>query len=268
MSEARDLVADGFTESATDYEDAVRFNIEGSQRLVMSIPSGRYDDVLDVGCGTGWTSQAVIDRFRPARLTGVDPSEGMLKQFEAKLGEIEGVDVTLAQGGVENMPVADESFDLVVCSMAYHWFPRKWAAAQAMAQALRPGGVIAILCSGRGGEQAFRDVLANLEPPNYVWLGAFDALQRDIPEMEDYLLQAGLEPLDLWTERRTRHTTVEAYLDRMRAVAGHLIGDKTEEEVAAYMGMVQAAMDEASGPRGWTYDFVKLYAVARKPLVG
>ncbi|MFM9019529.1 MAG: hypothetical protein ACKORG_08860 [Actinomycetota bacterium] len=64
MADGRDLVADGFTETASDYEDAVRFNIEGGQRLVMSIPAGHYDDVLDVGCGTGWTTQAIVDRFR------------------------------------------------------------------------------------------------------------------------------------------------------------------------------------------------------------
>ena len=265
MSDGRDLVADGFTETASDYEDAVRFNIEGGQRLVMSIPAGHYEDVLDVGCGTGWTTQALIDRFSPARITGVDPSEGMLEQFQAKVGGIDGVEITLAQGDVENMPVPDAAFDLVICSMAYHWFPRKWDAAKAMARALKPGGVMAILCSGRGGEQAYRDILANLEPPNYTWLGAFDAVQRDIPEMEDYLLQAGLDVQDVWMERRVRHTTVQAYLERMRVVAGHLIGDQSEDDVAAYMDQVEAAMREASGPRGWTYDFTKLYAIARKP---
>lgn len=265
MSTDRDMVADGFTETASDYEDAVRFNIEGGQRLVMSIPAGRYDDVLDVGCGTGWTTQAVIDRFHPARITGVDPSAGMLEQFQAKLGGIEGVEVTLAQGDVEDMPVPEGAFDLVICSMAYHWFPRKWDAAVAMARALKPGGVMAILCSGRGGEQAYRDILANMEPPNYVWLGAFDAVQRDIPEMEDYLVQAGLHVHDIWMERRVRHTTVEAYTQRMRVVASHLIGDMPEEEAEAYLAEVERRMHEASGPRGWTYDFTKLYALARKP---
>ena len=95
MRSHRDLVASGFSETASDYDGAVRFNIEGAQRLVMAIPSGNYDDVLDVGCGTGWATQALIDRFSPARVTGVDPSEGMLEQFEAKLGAIDGIDVTL-----------------------------------------------------------------------------------------------------------------------------------------------------------------------------
>lgn len=265
MTDSAHRVAEGFTDTAADYEDAMRFNIDGAQRLVMSIPPGTYDDVLDVGCGTGWATQAIIDRFHPARVTGVDPSAGMLDEFMSKVGGIEGTEITLAQGDVENMPVPDGGFDLVICAMAYHWFPRKWEAAKAMARTLKPGGVMAILCSGRGGDQAYREILANLEPPNYVWLGTFDAVQRDIPEMEDYLLQAGLEVEDVWMERRVRHTTVDAYMERMRVVAGHLIGDPSDGDVKAYMDQIEQAMREASGPRGWTYDFTKLFAVARKP---
>ncbi|MBM3634412.1 MAG: methyltransferase domain-containing protein [Actinobacteria bacterium] len=264
-TQRRDTIAGGFTETASDYEGAVRFNLEGAQRLVLSIPPGQYDDVLDVGCGSGWAAQAVIDRFHPARVTGVDPSDGMLEQFQAKVGAIDGVDVSLVQAGVEDMPVAPESFDLVVCSMAYHWFQRRWDAAEAMARAMRPGGVIAILCSGKGGEQAYRDVIADVEPINYAWLGAFDGNLRDIGEMEGYLVGAGLEPIDIWMERRVRHVPVEQYMERMRVVAGHIIGDPSDPDVAAWLGRVEQKMRERSGPRGWSYDFVKLHAVARKP---
>jgi hypothetical protein len=31
------------------------------------------------------------------------------------------------------------------------------------------------------------------------------------------------------------------------------------------MAKVEAKMHEMSGPRGWTYEFTKLYAIARKP---
>jgi SAM-dependent methyltransferase len=149
--------------------------------------------------------------------------------------------------------------------MAYHWVPRKWEAAKAMARALRPDGVVAILMSGRGGEQAYRDVISNIEPINYRWLGAFDGNLRGPEEMEDYLVQAGLEPIDIWMETRVRHTTVEAYMERMRVVAGHMIGDQSEAEVADYVAKIEAGLRARSGPRGWRYEFAKLFAIARKP---
>lgn len=261
----RDTIAGGFSETATDYEGAVRFNIEGAQRLVMSIPPGRYDAILDVGCGTGVSTLAAIDRFAPVRVTGVDPSEGMLDQARAKLAEVDGVEVTLVQAGVEDMPVRDGSFDLVIASMAYHWFQHRWDAAANMARAMTPGAVVAILCSGKGGEQAYRDVIADVEPINYAWLGAFDGNLRDIPEMEGYLVAAGLEPIDIWMERRVRHVPVEHYMERMRVVAGHIIGDPSEPDVASWLAKVEQRMRERSGPRGWRYEFMKLFALARKP---
>lgn len=265
-TERRDTIAGGFTETASDYDGAVRFNIEGAQRLVLSIPPGTYNDILDVGCGTGWATQAAIDRFQPRHVAGVDPSEGMLEQFKAKLGDLAGVDVELVHAGVEDMPVPDASFDLVICSMAYHWFQHRWEAAKQMARAMRPGAVIAILCSGKGGEQAYQDVIADVEPINYEWLGAFQGNLRDIPEMKGYLTAAGLEPIDIWMERRIRTVPVEAYMERMRVVAGHIIGDPNTPEVAAWLATVEQRMRERSGPEGWTYEFMKLYALARKPI--
>ncbi len=264
-TERRDSIAGGFTETASDYDGAVRYNIEGAQRLVLSIPPGVYDDVLDVGCGTGWATQALIDRFTPARITGIDPAEGMLDQFREKLGDIPNVDITLHQAGVEDMPVPAEAFDLVICSMAYHWFQHRWVAAEQMARAMKPGAVVAILCSGKGGEQDYRNVIADVEPINYQWLGAFDGNLRDIPEMEGYLVAAGLEPIDIWMERRVRHVPVEEYMERMRVVAGHIIGDPNTPEVASWLGKVEEKMRARSGPRGWRYEFMKLFALARKP---
>jgi hypothetical protein len=68
MSTHRDLVAQGFSETASDYDGAVRYNIEGAQRLVMAIPPGTYNDVLDVGCG----AQPYRPMFPACEWTGLD----------------------------------------------------------------------------------------------------------------------------------------------------------------------------------------------------
>ncbi len=258
-------VAEGFTKTAADYDEAVRLNIAGARRLVRSLPPGVYDEILDVGCGTGFASLEMVDNFGTRRIDGVDPSAGMLEQFRGKLADRPGVDVTLHEADVLAMPVPDAAFDAVVCTMAFHWFPRKQAAMDAMARTLRPGGVIGILCSGRGGEGEFRSVLAGLEPPVPLWLGAFDVVQRDIPEMEAYLEAAGLETLDVWMERRIRRVAPEGYLERMRVVASHLNTGLSADELAELNARVAEALARACGPRGFEYTFTKLFAVARRP---
>lgn len=263
----RNEVAEGFSSTARDYDEVVRHNIEGARRLVSSLPDAEYDDVLDVGCGTGFASLAMIARFGTRRITGVDPAPGMLEAFAQKLGEVPDTRVTLHEADVHAMPVADAAFDAVICSMAFHWFPRKREAMAALARPLRPGGHLAVLCSGRGGEEEFRRILSDIDPPVPHWLGAFDIVQRDIPEMESYLESAGLEPVDVWMERRIRRTPVEAFLERMRVVASHLQADMPPDELAAMKEKVTAATQAVSGPRGFEYTFTKLFAIARKPEV-
>ena len=264
---ATDGAAGNFSSTARDYDAGVRHNIQGAQRLAMSLPPGEYGRVLDVGCGTGWSSLAMVERFGCAHVTGVDPAPGMLEVFREKVGGLEGTTVDLRAEDVMAMSVPDGAYDAVVSSMAMHWFPDKPGATRAMARALRPGGVLGILCSGRGGEDEFRAVLARIDLPGVdVWDAAFDDVQRDVPEMEGYLAGADLDVLDVWMERRIRRTPPEAYLERMRVVAGHILSGVLDEgRVAALVGRVAREMRAASGPRGFEYTFTKLFAVARRP---
>jgi ubiquinone/menaquinone biosynthesis C-methylase UbiE len=267
--DATDGAAENFTNTAKDYDAVVRHNIDGARRLVMSLPDGDYRRVLDVGCGTGWAALAMLDRF-PAiqHVTGVDPAEGMLAVFKDKVAEVgDGTEIELRTADVMSMGVVEESYDAVISSMEMHWFPDKPGAMVAMARTLRPGGTIGILCSGRGGEHEYREVLARLDPPPpKEWDAAFDAVQRDIDEMEQYIAGAGLEPVDVWMERRLRRTSAEAYLERMRVVASHILSPVlTEEEIAELTARIAVGIQDVSGPHGFEYTFTKLYAVARKP---
>lgn len=255
---------EGFNAGARTYDEAVRHNIAGSDRLTMSLPEGDYPTVLDVACGTGWTSAAMLRRFPVRRIVGVDASQGMLDQFAAKLGtEFPDVAVELRNEDVMHMGVPDGAFDAVICAMALHWFPDKTGAVDRMARAVRPGGVLAILTIGRGGEEAWRQVLEDVGAPPE-WTGWFAENQRDEREMDADLRAAGLEPLDVWMERRVRHTDPDAFMARTRAVAGHLLRNPPDG-VGELDRRIHRGLHDAAGPLGFAYEYCKLYAVARRP---
>lgn len=50
MTTTGESAPEGFSKAAESYDAAVRHNIAGSERLVMSLPDGDYARVLDVGC--------------------------------------------------------------------------------------------------------------------------------------------------------------------------------------------------------------------------
>ena len=99
---------EGFSDAAEAYDGAVRHNIAGSERLVMSLPEGDYARVLDVGCGTGFASAAMLRRFDVSKLVGVDPAQGMLEVFGRKLDAFPGVDVELRAEDVMEMSAEDD----------------------------------------------------------------------------------------------------------------------------------------------------------------
>lgn len=262
MATTSEGAPEGFSRGAGSYDDAVRHNIAGSQRLVMSLPDGDYARVLDVGCGTGFSSAAMLRRFDVSTLVGVDPAEGMLEVFASKLGEFPGVRVELRAEDVMQMGVADGAFDAVISTMALHWFADKPGAVARMARALRPGGVMGILTAGRGGEDTWRALLERIGAPS-AWTGWFAANQRDVDEIDADLRAAGLEPLDIWMERRRRTTPPDAFMARTRSVAGHLLGNPPGG-FSELDRRIEAALHAASGPDGFVYDYCKLFAVARR----
>jgi ubiquinone/menaquinone biosynthesis C-methylase UbiE len=264
LASERSSAPDGFTKGAVTYDEAVRHNIAGSDRLIGSLPDGDYRTVLDVGCGTGWTSAAMVRRFDVETIVGVDASEGMLERFAAKLGgEFPDVRVELRHEDVMAMGVPDAGFDAVLCAMALHWFPDKTAAVARMAGALRPGGVLGILTAGRGGEDAWRELLERVGAPPE-WTGWFALNQRDVDEIEADLRAAGLEPVDVWMERRRRHTDPDAFMARTRSVAAHLLGNPPGG-FSDLDQRIERALHDAAGPEGFAYDYCKLCAVARRP---
>jgi SAM-dependent methyltransferase len=106
---------------------------------------GSRGRLLDLACGTGQITFALHDRF--AEVWAVDQEPGMValvkkKAAAAGIGNIRGV-VSAAQ----DLPAADESFDLVASGNAFHRLPRA-AVAALILRWLRPGGYLALLWGG------------------------------------------------------------------------------------------------------------------------
>ena len=259
--------AESFDRSARAYEQLVALNRAGSERLVRSLPDEPFARVLDVGCGTGFATMRVVERGGVREVVGIDPSQPMLEVFAEHLAAHPGITADLRAATAEHTGVPDDWADLVLCTMALHWMPDRPAAIREMARALRPGGVLAILAPGDRHDRPTVDIIEATGDPLMIRLAeSIVSNEIPVPWLTDVLRDAGLEPLDVWAETRHRVVSPDAVADRMDAVATHLWADLPEDQQADVLRRVRETFRAASGEDGlYRYQFVKTFAVARKP---
>lgn len=95
----------------------------------------RFKTVLDVGCGTGQSTSAVA--AIADRVTGIDNSAAMLALAVPQSG------IEFRRADAEQLPFADNFFDLITAGLAFHWFDRERFLAEAR-RVLKPAGWLVI----------------------------------------------------------------------------------------------------------------------------
>ncbi len=97
--------------------------------------------VLDLGCGTGQLLGRLADDLPLRRLVGCDFSAGMLAHAAARLTGTHDRPA-LVRGDALRLPFGDGTFDAVVSTEAFHWFPDHDVAIAELGRVLVRDGVL------------------------------------------------------------------------------------------------------------------------------
>jgi ubiquinone/menaquinone biosynthesis C-methylase UbiE len=129
-------------------EKLERFDLEDQGgHLIDAEHRGRYwwaaqiaaeKDVLDVACGTGYGSEILSEAG--ANVTAVDVSESALVAVSARLRD----NATVLRGDIRDLPLSDNSFDLVVCWETIEHIQEGDRALAEIKRVLRPDGILLV----------------------------------------------------------------------------------------------------------------------------
>jgi len=104
------------------------------------LPASAHD-VLDLGAGTGKLTTRLVERG--LSVVAVDPIAEMLDVLRSALPG-----TTALLGTAEQIPLPDNSIDVVLVAQAWHWFEPERAVAEVV-RVLRPGGRLGLLWNVR-----------------------------------------------------------------------------------------------------------------------
>jgi len=123
-------------------------------------------DWLEVGCGTGALSAAIMAQGKAASLIAIDPSDGFVAKARQNV-EDPGADFRV--GDAQALNVETDSRDIAASALAVNFIPDKVKALGEMKRAVRPGGTVAFYVwdyPGGGVEfmRAFWNAATSLDP--------------------------------------------------------------------------------------------------------
>ncbi|MDA0564790.1 methyltransferase domain-containing protein [Streptomonospora sp. S1-112] len=222
------------------------------------------DRVLDVGCGTGWTTRRAALAAPRGSALGVDLSGPMLERARAVAAEKGIANAAFEQGDAQVHPFTPEGFDTAISRGGMWYFSDPLAACANIAAALRPGGRLAFVtpdaeAADPGGD--FPDVFGLMgeylpERPTFsVEDGRSGAAAMSrAADVRRVLGGAGFASVEVEPLRYTTllGRTAEDATDFLFAFGPvrHWFGDTDPEAEERARAAVRAALEPCAGPGG------------------
>jgi trans-aconitate 2-methyltransferase len=197
---------------------------------------------LDVGCGTGRVTEALLELLPRGRVLALDASSDMVALARRRLGDRA---VVWCQD-VLDLDL-DEPVDAIVSTATLHWVTdhdRLW---ERLARALRPGGVLEVQCGGAGNIDRVRTVIEAVARDVAPELAGWSPWTFAGPqETERRLREAGFTAIRCWLEDRPTHPKEVGAFVRTSILPAHLArlrGEQREAFASAVVAGVRPPLD-------------------------
>jgi len=143
-----------------------RWSRQIAPRFLDWLGAGEGRDWLEVGCGTGALSAAILARHNPRSLIAIDPSEGFVRAARARLPDLRA---EFRVGNAEALSLATASRDVIASALVLNFVPDRALALAEMKRVARKGGRVGFYVwdyPGGGVEfmRAFWNAATTLDP--------------------------------------------------------------------------------------------------------
>ena len=190
-----------YTIFSDDYSEEKGYNPDADLGLGCGIPTQfaniqKGDHVLDLGSGAGndcFVARAITGET--GKVTGLDFTDAMITRAMENNQKLGFTNVEFIKGDIEEMPLPDNQYDVIVSNCVLNLVPDKIKAFRQMVRVLKPGGhfcVSDVVIKGQLPEQLRKDA--------EMYAGCVSgAIEMD--EYLDIIKQAGFQEITIHKQK-------------------------------------------------------------------
>lgn len=211
-----------FNRAASSYDTAAVLQREVCNRMLERLDYIKYKPtrVLDAGCGTGWGTRQLAQRYVSAHVVALDIAQGMLHAARDKSGWwrklFDSGKSSYACADVEALPLAASSMELVWSNLTVQWCNDLPATFVELQRVLKVEGLLMFSTFGPDTLKELRAAFQSVDRYNHINRFA------DMHDIGDMLVAAGFaEPVMDMEYITLTYNDVKAVMQDMRSIGAH-----------------------------------------------
>lgn len=211
-----------FSRAATQYDAAAVMQREVCKRMLERLDyiKQKPATILDVGCGTGWGTRQLGERYPVAQVVALDIAMGMLQasrgtsSWWSKL--FSGKTTPYVCGDMEALPIATQSMDMVWSNLAMQWCNDLPATFVELHRVLNVEGLLMFATFGPDTLKEIRTAFKDVDGYNHINRFA------DMHDIGDMLVAAGFgDPVMDMEYITLTYDDVKAVMQDLRSIGAN-----------------------------------------------
>jgi len=244
-----------FAKASKSYDGMANLQRKVGRELIKQVSLPEQASVLDLGCGTGFFTQQLIEKVGLKNIVALDLAVPMLLQTRSRLVEY---DISLVCADAEALPFVDESVDSVVSNLALQWCMGLDDLFVDVQRVLRPKGSFIFSSFGASALHELKEAWANVD--NYRHVNEFCS----VAEVSEKLQQAGFHEVQVVTKTyMSQYPDVLNLMRELKAIGAHNVSHQRNKQLTSkrqLQALISAYPKEVNG--GVKASFEIIYAQA------
>lgn len=175
-------IGHSFGKKLASYNKHASLQRKCAQKLCSFLPDSAPRKILEIGCGTGFLTEELQNKYPQAAILGIDISKEMVASCSQKFVGYQNLSFDRQDG--ENF-ISTEKFDLIVSNLTVQWFDNPQTGLQKLCQNLTDKGKLFFSTIGQKSFQEWKTTLNDLNLPSGIlspdnYAGVFEQEERII----------------------------------------------------------------------------------------